>query len=807
MSDASSKSPDRQITKSPNLWPLAVLFLTAFAIFADVLLSADPPILSNIGSDLASQFLHWRFFGFEQLRQGNLALWNPHLFGGMPFFGGFQSALLYPPNWLFMILPLNPAFNITIALHVFLMGAFTWMWIRHRQLHPLACLAASLVMMFSGAHFFHIHAGHLPNLCTMVWTPLVLLAIDGIFDGDDRGPHWCLLGSFAAAMMVLAGHPQYVYYTAVTCGLYAAVNLPRAIRRRRVIGLLALMGIGAASLAAVQLLTGLDAAAESVRGGGVSRDFAALFSFPPENLLTLLAPNFFGGLGALPYWGRCYQWEMVGFVGVTGLFAAILGAWRGSPSRRRGARAMVVMLIVLALGSHTPLFNLLYDYLPGFDNFRGNSKFIFQATLFGVMLAAIGFDQLLTPGSVTALDPRKPAIVLAGLAVLAALAAWAVFWSGSEGWWRSLMDAVDATGETYLDRQLLEHPGFRLEAAATAAISLLIVAATLLLLTSLLYFAGRQPRLMTLILLLAVVEVMIFARGTVDSFEPRQVMQPDIVAFLASRPGDYRVLNTVNHNLALSTGGYDLWGYDPGVLRRYAELIYYTQGRNPDDASQGMHFRVTHPWFAMLRTRFIVAREAERIAVMELPDPLPRIQLVRQVLVRPTRNEAFAAMSEPDFDPRKMVVLESAPSEISGLIAVSGDMGVSGPATEPDSIRLVNESTDHLTIEANLSAPAVLLITDAYSQGWRARSLTVPASQQYQLVPGNHALQAVPLTAGRHRLVIEYRPQAFVLGLWISPAAVAIHLAVVGWMMAKTSAIARKETRQSPGLIRKPSGA
>ena len=51
-----------------------------------------------------------------------------------------------------------------------------------------------------------------------------------------------------------------------------------------------------------------------------------------------------------------------------------------------------------ALGGHTPLFRWLYLYAPGFNKFRGWSKFTFPAILFLIMLAAVGFDRMLRRG-------------------------------------------------------------------------------------------------------------------------------------------------------------------------------------------------------------------------------------------------------------------------------------------------------------------------------------------------------------------------------------------------------------------------
>jgi hypothetical protein len=92
-------------------WPYALLVLLflVLAMFGGVILSDANRILSSPQADIASQFIYWRDFGFSELKRGNLALWNPHLFSGAPFFGGFQSALLYPLNFPYLLLPLGIA--------------------------------------------------------------------------------------------------------------------------------------------------------------------------------------------------------------------------------------------------------------------------------------------------------------------------------------------------------------------------------------------------------------------------------------------------------------------------------------------------------------------------------------------------------------------------------------------------------------------------------------------------------------------------------------------------------------------------
>jgi len=52
--------------------------------------------------------------GFDELARGNLVQWNPHVFSGTPFFGSIQPALLYPPNLVYLVLPLPKAINVDL---------------------------------------------------------------------------------------------------------------------------------------------------------------------------------------------------------------------------------------------------------------------------------------------------------------------------------------------------------------------------------------------------------------------------------------------------------------------------------------------------------------------------------------------------------------------------------------------------------------------------------------------------------------------------------------------------------------------
>src|SRR5436190_1857942 len=369
---------------------LALLFAFALAIFADLLFGGGARVLGHSASDLFLQYFAWRDFGFRELAKGNLALWNPHIFSGAPYLGGMQGAQLYPPNWIFLILPLPVAINWSIALHVFAIGAFMFLWMKQRGLTASASFLAGILVMFSGAFFSHIFAGHLPQLCAMSWAPLIFCSIDALL--RTRQVTWLLVGVFSVAMQILAGFPQYLFYTAIVAALYTTLRLLSDWNWRVA---LAFVGIylGGALLASVQLLPAIQTTHETTRGLRLPFNFASMVAFPPENFVTLLAPNVFGEMAK--YWGRWYLWETSLFIGVSGLALAVYAAIKCDLRIKLPALVIILVSLLLALGVYTPLFRFLYVWVPGFDRFRSVSKFIFPASLYIILLAATGFDQLL----------------------------------------------------------------------------------------------------------------------------------------------------------------------------------------------------------------------------------------------------------------------------------------------------------------------------------------------------------------------------------------------------------------------------
>ena len=731
----------------PHLLPLALLALLALLPFWRELFSTSL-VLSEKSTDIALHFLYSRMFGFGELAHGNLPLWNPQIYGGIPYLGQFQSALLYPPNLIFLILPTATAINWSIALHVFLLGAATYGWASYRNLVPSAAFVAGCSAMFGGAFFLHIYAGHLSNICSMPWAVFIFWGIDGWMRRRHAG--WIFLAAGAAALQIYAGHPQYFYYGALVAGLYALVQLPGATRPVVAAGGLIAIYPLAGLLAAAQLLPGMSAAGESVRSGGVSYEFASMFSFPPENFLTLITPWIFGNMRDVPYWGRCYLWEMSLFAGVGMLLLTVLAF--SAPWEKRGRTRMLIALgvvFLLGLGMHTPLHHFLYQFLPGFSGFRGSSKFIFFASILLSLCAGMGVNALW--------QGRKcpPALIFSALGLGAALAIGAFLVSPDTI--RQALTGIFATKESYLNPAVLDHQELLQTFQAMTFRSLLIGGGSLIFFAGLLGLARRWQPALWITVVCAVAEVFLFARSTVVSSPVAELLYRPVQDLLKQNPGDYRVLNLFNGDASMIFPNGNIWGYDPSVLKRYAQLLSVSQGADPAKAGQYLEFRQPHPILSLMRCQAVMMPKGNgEIGVETMPGGFPHFFLVSRYRVFEKSDELLQAVASPSFNFKEIVALEQEPNPKPE------------EAETRFSIDVMDSSTDHWSVEVELSHAALLVMTDSYAKDWQVEGLPGSVQVTYDLLPANHAIRAIPLAAGRHLLKISYAPAGLGLGALIS---------------------------------------
>ncbi len=284
-----------------------------------------------------------REFGTTVLRQtGHWPLWNPYLFGGMPYIAAMNGDIFYPTFLLRLVLPADVAVTWAFMIHIFLAGWLTYLFLRVAGVGFWGALAGGLAYMMGGPIASYVSPGHDGKLYVSALFPLALLLITrGVRDGRTNA--WPLL-ALTVGLGILTPHPQLMQYMLIGGGAYAvylalwsgeAVTQNRRTAIRRLGAALGSVALGL-SMGAIQFLPVAQYVAYSPRaGGGMAGrdpyDFAASYSMPPEELINTYLPQFSGLLDN--YWGRTgihFQSEYLG--------AAVLCA-RRLRTRRESRRA------------------------------------------------------------------------------------------------------------------------------------------------------------------------------------------------------------------------------------------------------------------------------------------------------------------------------------------------------------------------------------------------------------------------------------------------------------------------------------
>ena len=340
-------------------FPLAILFLLALTLFLPALLTQQVFVFR----DHADYFQPLRWFTTEELKAGRLPLWNPYNASGEPWLANPQTGVFYPPAWLFLVLPFATAYMLHLLFHVVLLGWGAYLLFA-RKASKGAALVGAAALMFAGPTLSLLDISN--NLATYAWIPLVL---------------WCALerapvrGALALALAFLAGEPFFA-------GL-AALLFVIASRRIRDI---AIAGIGAFGIAAVQLLPFLEMLRGSDRAAGLDDRQIFRDSMPLSDWIHVATFPRAADTALDPRLAQ--HFIPIVYVGVLVVLLALAGL--AFTIRRRETHAWLALLVFAALVGSGPA---LLAALP-LTLFRYPARLVPIGALAIVALAVAGWDRL-----------------------------------------------------------------------------------------------------------------------------------------------------------------------------------------------------------------------------------------------------------------------------------------------------------------------------------------------------------------------------------------------------------------------------
>ncbi|MGH7670760.1 MAG: hypothetical protein ACRENQ_14845 [Gemmatimonadaceae bacterium] len=747
----------------------------------------------------------FRLFGAQSLHAGHgFPLWNPYIFGGLPYVAAMHGDIFYPTFLLRMVMRTDLAMTWGFAIHLFLAGIFTYGFLRAWRFGFFPSLFGGAAYLLSGQIASLASPGHDGKLFVSALFPLALwMLLLGIRDGKRWA--WGAL-ALTVGFAVLSPHPQLLQYMLLGSGAFAVYvafsdhegrgRLPRGVAIRRLAYALGAVAVGLL-IGAVQFMPVIEYTPWSPRAGGRGGyDFATQFSMPIEEFFNTYLPQFTGMLDH--YWGRNGIHLHSEYLGVSVLI--LMGAAFGA-TMRRGFRAFWVGVAVVtalwAIGNGTPFYHVVYALVPGSKFFRAPSTIFFMTSFAVVMLATVGLERVLARRvSIRyALGWMIAATLIALLAsggMLTNVAqAIAASFAGSQryeavqanngalilGAWRSWLVAV-------LCGALLVGIARQQLALRTAAIALILLAAVDLLSIDHNYWMFSPPA------------AQLFATDSAIAYMQRQPQPGRVLPLPAGGASNARDpylygdgfmvhrVRSVDGYHGNELGDYQRLGGKTGPNVPYANLIdpqfwkltnveYVYSDVDAPDLTQAFATQLKRPDITFTRLAGPVRNSAGSMVYLLKPSQNDPYAWVAPAIVKATEEQTLPTVLNPKFDPATVAVFDtSAKVTPVTLTALPKPLDITTNVT--------TYAPGHVVMDLSAPAPAgaALVVSENYYPGWRA---TVDGKPDASIGRADYALIGVALPAGARHIELDFDDAAYETGKKVTLAALLVALVLTGW--------------------------
>ncbi|HEY3209471.1 MAG TPA: YfhO family protein [Actinomycetota bacterium] len=715
--------------------------------------------ISSQHPDVLGFWLPTYCFLGKSLAAGHLPAWNPYVMGGVPFAADPQSGWLYAPAMLlFSTVSCGAAIRLLIAFQPALGGLALYGFFRSEKLsRPAATvggLALALGLAASRLVLF------LPFPSAFAWTAVLLWLCSATLNARTWPGRigWALLAALAWGQLAAAYFSHGLILGTAAVAFYVGAKAWSGARAgtRRGRGSLVLAGLLALTFIGVNLaflLPRLAYVPETSYGRVVSGP-AQLGPAPsplwPLKLAT--SPGGYLGMATLVLalaapWSRRHRPLAIAF-GAFGILSYALGVDRVAPTLARAVEGVPVLDF--------------YAHFPG--------RFSLGLFLAIPVLAAIGLDAWVEPR-----PPRERARMVAP-GVLLFLVLPAVL---GAGWLRLLVPALGAVAGAVALVGVA-----RRKAPAALVPGLLAVelaAGGLLGQTSGPLGADRAYA------------DDLFGATTTNWFVPLARPDVDVHAYLRPGPIAKDLQGSPSRYISLdpaeaSSRGYltlqdsrswglmanqramlfrlqDGQGYNPVQLDRYWTYVRAVTDR-PLAYNASFFDRPSATTLDLLQVGQMVAPADANAAAPSLPlgsppasgwialgrengwtlygapDVPPRASVLTSWRVVHDSLASLRVVTARDFDPSRMVVLEQEPGLGS---AGAGSGGVARAEYRAEGPQFAMVSVD-------APSAAVVLVRTPYARNWHARV----DGRDVRILPADHLLQGVPVSAGSHEITLKY---------------------------------------------------
>ncbi len=782
---------DRLRVAAPILFLMGVMLLIFWPILfggytlypADLLHEAYLPFAAyrsgtNVQVTAIIDYIHTfyplRFFVWESLREGQLPLWNPFIWGGHPAFASQGSVVTLDPfNALYLFLDLPVALAWRTFLQVVACSVFMYLYLRNLRLGQPASLLGGLAFSLSSMFYVNVFDW---SLSSILWLPLILLFIDRALDRASFV--YGLIAGLVLGVGLLSSVLQFFAFIVLAiAGLYLLRYLIVDRARFKVlpyfstIGLILVIGL---LIASVQFLPALELVSHSVRrltdsGQGV-RSFYGMMTGTLA-LVTFLFPNLGGrlkeGMMLAQAWEGTTHFQ--GYIGVFSFLLATIAVICGD--RRRTLPYVFLGLGGIAVVLYTPLSIFLYE------------RFFIIYIFVAAVLAGRGADYLLGD-TIDRVKVRTilRCFVIVFITIAVGVALWSVVFTlyrgpileSAEAYLRSILP------ERYLGNNLALH--LRKLHRTLYDLTLFSPAMSVPLALSFISIGLIQGRadlrwgptvfgVVGIVLSSAELSYSAVTHIPFVNLKEYPLFPPTpAVEVMQKDPHLFRVMSLRRYSIEpplLSVSMPSVYGLQTveGKDNLYPENLWTILPRELTSSERYLptDFRLLN----LLNVKYMMVGRATKlpgdqfeliyedgVRVYRNKDVMPRAFFVSAYVVVSDRLRALGMLRSREFEPSRVVILETDPE-----VPQAGEI-----VGEKTAVEITRYTPTLLDIDVETKRPGFLVLSDTYFPGWRA----MVDGRRGEIFRANAAMRAIYLSPGHHRVTFLYSPTSFRLGLAVS---------------------------------------
>jgi hypothetical protein len=740
--------------------------------------------------DVIRELYPWKTLVVQDLKKGNIPLWNPYNFSGAPLLANFQSQVFYPLTLIYFILPQISAWTVMVISQPILGSIFMYLFATEIGLTSGAALFAAFLFNFSS--FANIWMEFTTVWHTILWLPLLLYFVERSVKQKKLTLWQQLLFMFALFSSITGGHPQDFINTFLFFIIYMVVRiftikgLTNKEKMLFVLNPFSIIITIPFCLASPQLLPTIELFKNSAR---VTHDYVFIIN----NLIVqlwqlplLFVQDFYGNPATKSNIFGDYILKTLS-IGVTGFIFVITTLFT---RKRTWHKTFFVVgtLLILLLTVRNPISELFYHYPIPLLSTGTPTRVLFVLMLSLSILAGIGFDEVL---QLKKYIPSK-----------ALLLVWFIF---------GILWFI-----------VLKHPGVAGVVLSPTAISTMkramIFSTALAGFVSIVISASFYRKNILYIVIVICIGELFYSFTKFNSSVPPLFVFPqnNLMSFLKSQPGINRYwgygTGQIEANFASQEHLFSPDGTDPLNLGWYNKFIQsstdghiansftrttrsdakilpgYGETELPSNEYRlrvmdalGVKFildRVENPKDnrTFPENRYKIIWRQDDWIVLENLLAAPRIFLTSDVRGYSGEDDFEKQFFAPSFNPGKTVLLQSA--DFKNLPVLHESSG---------SASLVSYTPERIDMQVWSDSQKFLYMSDTYDTGW----VVLVDDKQTRVYKTNYAFRGIIVPRGQSKISFLYRPKSFTAG-------VAVGLIGIISLIIYTIFLKRKSTDKEP---------